>query len=70
MKIKLIRPALILCCVLLFACKNDKIKETAHVKVKKKAAICCESNLPSRFGLKKLTSNVQPFGDKQTKKSL
>ncbi|MDQ0638709.1 hypothetical protein QF042_002274 [Pedobacter sp. W3I1] len=70
MKNKLIKPALILCCGLLFACKNGKVKEIVRVKEKKKPAICCSSNLPSRFGFKKLTSNVRPFGEKQAKKSL
>jgi hypothetical protein len=66
---KMIKPILILSCTLLFACKNDTVKRNTQVKVKYKPAVCCSSNLPSRFGIK-ATGNVRPFGGKQTKKSL
>ncbi|ARS40251.1 hypothetical protein CA265_11550 [Sphingobacteriaceae bacterium GW460-11-11-14-LB5] len=66
---KVIRIMLVLSCALLFTCKNGKVKEIAQVKEKKKPAICCSSNLPSRFGIK-AASKVLPFGDKQVKKSL
>jgi len=66
---KVIRPILVLSCTLLFACKNDALKQNTQVKVKYKPAVCCSSNLPSRFGIK-ATGNVHPFGDKQVKKSL
>jgi hypothetical protein len=66
---KMIKPMLILSCTLLFACKNGKVKRNTQVKVKYKSAVCCSSNLPSRFGIK-ATGNVRPFGNKQTKKSL
>jgi len=66
---EMIKPILILSCTLLFACKTDTVKRNTQVKVKYKPAVCCSSNLPSRFGIK-TTGNVRPFGDKQVKKSL
>jgi hypothetical protein len=66
---KMIKLILILSCTLLFACKNGKAKRNTQVKVKYKPAVCCSSNLPSRFGIK-VIGNVRPFGDKQVKKSL
>ncbi|MGM9478905.1 hypothetical protein ACS5PU_20950 [Pedobacter sp. GSP4] len=66
MKAKLNQAVFILSCALLVACKNDRAKETAEAKVKKKPAACCSSNLPSRFGFKKLTANVPVLGSKQS----
>ncbi|TCD26469.1 hypothetical protein EZ456_12795 [Pedobacter psychrodurus] len=62
---KVIKPILVLSCALLFACKNDVVKQNTQVKVKYKPEACCSSNLPSRFGIK-ATGNVRQFGDKKT----
>jgi hypothetical protein len=61
---KVIKPALVLSCVLFFGCKSDKVQHNTKI-LKYKPAACCSSNLPSRFGLKKLTDKVRLSGDDQ-----
>jgi len=63
------RPILFLSCILFFGCKSDQVQQNIKI-IKYKPAACCSSNLPSRFGLKKLTGKVRPFGNEQVKKSL
>jgi hypothetical protein len=69
MRVEIIKPVLIFCCVLLFACKNEKAQHHVQI-VKYKPAACCSSNLPSRFGFKKPSSDVRPFGGQQVEKQL
>jgi len=61
---KVIKPALVLCCALYFGCKSDNARQNTKI-VKYKPAACCSSNLPSRFGLKKITADVGSFGNHQ-----